>query len=62
MKLDRETIAWIEKAIGDMRHGEVRLILCEGIIGKIITEEHRLLEKAAEKGVKTKVGGEHEAM
>ena len=49
MKLDPETIAWIENAIGDKRHGEIRLILCEGTIGKIITEEHRLLEKAVDK-------------
>jgi hypothetical protein len=42
LKLDAETIAWIESAIGEIIHGEVILIIHEKRIVKIITEDRRV--------------------
>ncbi len=42
MKLDAETIAWIEAATGDIAHGEVIMIIHEKRIVKIITEDRRI--------------------
>ena len=55
MKLDQDTIKWIEKALGDMRHGEARLIICEGVVSKIMTEEHRLHEKTIDTNIANQV-------
>ena len=41
MKLDQETIEWIERALAGVKHGEVRLIISEKHIVKILTEDHR---------------------
>ena len=46
MKLDQATIKWIESAIGDIAHGEVRLILCDKQIVKIIAEDHKMSIRA----------------
>lgn len=51
MKLDRSTIVWIETAIGKIRHGEVRLIICEGIVTKILTEDHRVQERTVDEKI-----------
>ena len=41
MKLDQETIEWIERALTGVRHGEIRLIISEKHIVKILTEDHK---------------------
>jgi len=41
LKLDSETIAWIEAAIGDIAHGKVILVIHQKRIRKIITEDWR---------------------
>jgi len=41
MKLDQETIKWIEEALSGIKHGEVRLIISEKHIVKILTEDHK---------------------
>ncbi|HUV09153.1 MAG TPA: transposase zinc-binding domain-containing protein [Spirochaetia bacterium] len=41
MKLDQTIIQWIESALNGIKHGEVRLIISEKRIVKIITEDHR---------------------
>ena len=49
MKLDQETIEWIESAIGDIAHGEVRLIICDKQIVKIIAEDHKMSIRTLDK-------------
>lgn len=42
MKLDAQTIAWIEAVAAEMAHGEIRLIVCDKQVVKIITEDRRI--------------------
>ena len=47
MKLDPDTIAWIEEALGEIVHGEARLIVCDKQIVKIIIEQHKAIDKSS---------------
>jgi len=49
MKLDSETLKWIERAIGDMQHGEVILSICEKQIAKVVVVQHTLRGKRVDK-------------
>ena len=46
MKLSQIDIEWIESAMGDIAHGEVRLIICDKQIVKIIAEDHKMSIRA----------------
>ena len=49
MKLSQINIEWIESAIGNIAHGEVRLILCDKQIVKIIAEDHKMSIRTIDK-------------
>lgn len=42
MKLDQQTIIWIEEVTGNMAHGVIQLVVCDKQITKIITEDRRI--------------------
>ena len=49
MKLDQETIEWIEEATAHIDYGEARLIISDKRIVKIITEYHKTKERMLDK-------------
>ena len=48
-KLSQKDIEWIESAIRDIAYGEVRLILCDKQIVKIIAEDHKMSTRTLDK-------------
>lgn len=44
-QLTQEEIDWIDSVLENIAHGEIRLIICEKRIVKILTEVHKIYEK-----------------
>jgi len=42
MKLDSQTITWIDAIAGEMAHGNITLVICDKQVVKIITEDRRV--------------------
>ena len=49
MILDREDIDWVQRALGDMRHGSVEIVVCDKKIVKVISKEHKTVSKVVDK-------------
>jgi hypothetical protein len=57
MKLDQQTITWIEAVAGEMAHGDITLVVCDKQVVKIITEDRRVhVRKSIDKGTAHHIG------
>lgn len=57
MKLDQQTITWIEAVAGEMAHGDITLVVCDKQVVKIITEDRRVhVRKSIDRTPKAGIG------